>query len=103
MFVGRDNDSVAILCLASSVETIGPGGVVGQTTGTVLVGSAMASTLPDGQVGWRLGGAQRILNRGVGLESQTFLTALKSSVTRAVAQREPVRWENLADSRVASA
>ena len=92
MFVGRDEDAVAILCLASSTEVIGPGGVVTHTTGTVMVGSAIGSTLPDGRMGWRLGGAQKILRRGVGLESHGFLTALKTTVNRAVAERDPARW-----------
>jgi hypothetical protein len=103
MFVGRDHDAVAILCLASTTEVIGPGGVVTQTTGTVMVGSAIGSTLPNGETGWRLGSGQRILSRGVGLEAHGFLMALRTSVHRAMAERDPQHWDASPRPQVVSA
>jgi hypothetical protein len=93
MFVGRDGDAAAILCLSSTTEMIGAGGVVTHTSGTVLVGSAVGSRLPDGEMGWRLGGAKAVLSRGVGVDSRAFLGALKTTVARAVADRDPLARE----------
>ena len=91
MFVGRDGRSAAILCLRSTGELIGPGGVVTSIGGAILVGVALASTLPDGTEGWRLGGPRVSLTRGVGIEAGGFLASLHAAVARAVVLNAPVR------------
>jgi hypothetical protein len=86
MFVGRGGQSAAILCLNSAEELIGPGGVVMMAGGTVLVGTALASTLPDGGQGWRLGGSRMSLSRGEGRQVRSFLSSLHGAVARAAGQ-----------------
>jgi hypothetical protein len=88
MYVGRDDRSAAILCLSSASELIGDGGTVIHKGGTVLAGMAISTLLPDGTLGWRLGGHRTTLNRGVGLESRSFLMSLRSIVNRAVADQQ---------------
>jgi hypothetical protein len=84
MFVGRDGQSVAILCLASAGDVIGAHGVVTSVGGSLLVGLALSSSLPDGTEGWRLRSARVSLTRGT--DARGFLASLHGAVTRAVEQ-----------------
>jgi hypothetical protein len=87
MFVGREGQSAAILCLNSHSDLIGEGGVVTHMGGTVIAGSAIGTRLHDGGQGWRLGGHRVTLTRGVGLDSRAFLSSLRAMVNRAVVDR----------------
>lgn len=91
MFVGRDGRSVAILCLSSAGDTIGANGVVTNLGGSLLVGAALSSSLPDGGEGWRIGGSRVSLTSGSGTQARAFLASLHSAVTRVVAQGAAVR------------
>jgi hypothetical protein len=91
LFVGREGQSAAILCLSSASDVIGPHGIVTHTGASVLVGVALSSKLSNGTLGWRLSGTRVTLSRGVGTDGRAFLMSLHQAVARAIAAREPQR------------